>query len=240
MPTLAVGMFCFCPRIPHAHGKRGHGTRHLVKSPVQNDEDNRERSIRCLAQLPGRVTLPPTSRWKTFYLTHLVKPAADRLVYRAILQEKIGRIVELGLGDGSRALRMIDAAARNHERQNIHYIGLDSFEDRSPVDGPGLTLIEAHRSLKQSGAKIKLLPGDPRETLMRSANSLNNIDLLLISAPMDSERLERMWFFVPRMLHERSLVLQEVADAKGEKTFRRIAPTEIARFATITQRRKAA
>ena len=184
--------------------------------------------------------MPPTSRWKTFYLTHLVKPAADRLVYRAILHEKIGCIVELGLGDGSRALRMIDAAARHNERQNIHYIGIDSFEDREPADGPGLMQIAAYRSQKQSGAKIKLVPGNPCEALARAANTLTNIDLLLISTPLDAERLERMWFFVPRMLHERSLVLLETSAAGGEKSFRRIEPREINHWAANSYRRKAA
>lgn len=181
-----------------------------------------------------------TSRWKTFYLTHLAKPAADRLVYRTILQEKIGRIVELGIGDGSRALRMIDAAARNHELQNIQYIGVDLFEGRSASDGPGLMLIEAHRLLKQTGVKIKLLPGDPCEMLVRSANMLNGIDLLLLSSPLEAESLERMWFFVPRMLHERSIVLLESADAKGEKSFRRIELSEINQWAANSYRRKAA
>jgi hypothetical protein len=186
------------------------------------------------------VTLPTTSRWKTFYLTHFAKPAAERLVYRAILQEKIGRIVELGIGDGSRALRMIDAAGRHHELANIHYVGIDAFEARQTADGPGLALIEAHRLFKPSGAKIKLLPGEPCEALARSANSLANIDLLLISTPLEAERLERMWFFVPRMLHERSVVLLDTADAKGERTYRRIETSEINRWASNAPRRKAA
>jgi hypothetical protein len=184
--------------------------------------------------------LPPTSRWKTFYLTHFAKPVADRLIYRAILQEKIGRIVEMGIGDGSRALKMIDAAARHRERQDIQYIGIDSFEDRDSADGPGLTLIEAHRLLKQSQAKIKLIPGDPCDALVRSANSLTDIDLLLISAPLDADRLQRMWFFVPRMLHPRSLVLHETITASGEKSFRRIDRGEIDRWANLSHRRKAA
>jgi hypothetical protein len=207
---------------------------------LRNDEENDEPYHLRLAQLPGRVTLPTTSRWKTFYLTHLAKPVADRLVYRAILDNKISRLVEMNLGDGSRALRMIDAAARNNQRQDIHYIGVDSFEGRNPTDGPGMSLIEAHRLLKQSEAKIKLIPGDPCEALARSANLLTNIDLLLIDVPQDSGRLERTWFFVPRMLHARSIVLLGAADSKGEKIFRQIELAEINRLASASQRRKAA
>lgn len=181
-----------------------------------------------------------TSRWKTFYLTHWAKPASDRTVYRAILDEKFGRIVELGIGDGGRALRMIDAAARHAGQADLHYVGVDSFEARGPADGAPLPLIEAYRLLKQSGAKIKLIPGEPCDALVRSANSLGKIDLLLISSNVDAESQSRLWFFVPRLLHERSLVLRETADAKGEKIVRPLDRAEIARLAAGSPRRKAA
>jgi hypothetical protein len=183
--------------------------------------------------------LPTTSRWKTFYLEHLAKPVADRIAYQAILRQKLSRIVELGVGDGTRALRMIDAAARHTERQNIHYFGLDPFEDRTSADGPGLSLIEAYRLLRPSEAKIKLLPGDPCQMLVRSANTLSRIDLLLISG-REVEQLQPVWFFVPRMLHERSIVLLESADSHGEKTFRHIEKGELAGWASDSRRRKAA
>ena len=96
---------------------------------------------------------------------------------------------------------MIDAAARHTDRTNIHYVGIDAFEDRAAADRAGLALIEAHRLLRQSAAKIKLIPGDPCEALVRSANALANIDLLLIAVPLEADRLERMSFFIPRMLH---------------------------------------
>jgi hypothetical protein len=186
------------------------------------------------------VILTPTNRWKAFFLAYLSRPAADRFIYRAIMRGKIGRIVELGIGDGRRALRMIAAAARHLELADIQYAGIDPFEGREAADGPGLPLIEAHRLLKQSGAKIKLVPGDPCQGLIRSANALANADLLLISSSLDAERLRPMWFFVPRMLHARSLVLWETAGANGTKSFCRIGQSEIAAWASESQRRKAA
>jgi hypothetical protein len=218
---------------------REHGGEGVIPSR-RNDEYNFEPYPQRFALLPGRVTLQPTSRWKTFYLTHLAKPASDRLVYRAILHEKISRIVELGIGDGQRALRMIDAAARNADHQDIQYIGLDPFEGQPAANSLGLPLIDAYRLLKKSGAKIKLVPGDPCEGLMRSANSLANIDLLLISALPDAERFAPMWYFVPRMLHAHSLVLMETVAAGGEKTIRLIERSEIDRWASTMHRRKAA
>src|SRR3972149_7327058 len=122
--------------------------------------------------LKRRLTLPSTSRIKIIYLLYLSKPSSDRLIYRAIIRQKARRIVELGIAEGNRALRMIDAAARFAPRSEIQFVGMDPFEARSETDGPGLSLISAHRVLKPSGAKIKLIPGDPLNNIARMANDL--------------------------------------------------------------------
>jgi predicted O-methyltransferase YrrM len=184
--------------------------------------------------------LHATSRWTTFYLSHLVKPASDRLIYKAILRNKIARIVELGIGDGSRAIHMIDAAAHLTDRNEVYYIGIDPFEGRVESDSPGLPLIEAHRVLKQTGAKIKLVPGDPIEGLIRSANAMTNIDLLLISASQNAEQLDRLWFFIPRMLHDHSLLLLEKIEPNGTKSISSLDKKEILQRASFQNRRKAA
>src|SRR3972149_208521 len=121
---------------------------------------------------PGRVKLHRTSRWKMFYLSYLSKPSSDRQIYRAIFYIKPRRILELGIAQGRRALRMIDAAARFNDPSDIQYTGMDRFEDRAEADGPGLSLIAAHRILKPSGARVKLIPGDPLRSLARAANDL--------------------------------------------------------------------
>src|SRR3972149_3651854 len=118
---------------------------------------------------PGRVKLHRTSHWKMFYLSYLSNPSSDRLIYRTIFHKRPRRILELGIAEGRRALRMIDAAAHFNQRSDIKYIGMDRFEDRTETDGPGVPLITAHRLLKRSGARIKLLPGDPLRSLAYAA-----------------------------------------------------------------------
>ncbi len=62
----------------------------------------------------------------------------------------------------------------------------------------------------------------------------------MISASLDAKRLERMWFFVPRMLHQRSLVLLESSAADRAKTYYCVQHKEIDYWASNAQRRKAA
>ena len=173
--------------------------------------------LSCMFQFQGGLKLTPTSRWRIFFLSYLSDPASDRAIYRTIVQKRPYRILELGMADGRRALRMIDAAARFTSRSDIQYIGLDHFEDRGEGDGPGLSLKTAHRELTQSGAKIKLIPGDPLRNLARAANELGQIDLLVISRQAETDRLSRVWYFVPRLLHAQSRIFVEQLLPGGKK-----------------------
>lgn len=135
---------------------------------------------------------------------------------------------------------MIDAAARFTPRSEIQYIGMDRFEERGETDGPGLTLITAHRVLTRSGARIKLIPGDPLRSLARAANDLGQVDLLIISPQPEAERLSRVWYFVPRLLHAQTRIFVEQILPGGEKSLQAVSPREIEQWAAKAIRWKAA
>jgi hypothetical protein len=149
------------------------------------------------------------SRLRSLYFHHISTPAPDRPVCQAIQVSKARKIVELGVGDGQRALRMIEAARLASPNQEICYIGMDLFEGRSESDGPGLTLKEAHRLLRGDRLRVQLVPGCPADSLMRTANSLGKVDLLILPSEMESSAQTRAWYFIPRMLHEGSVVFVE-------------------------------
>jgi hypothetical protein len=185
--------------------------------------------------------LRPTSLWKTLYLSYLSKPNSDRLIYRTMLRRQPRRIIEMGVRRGQRALRLIDAAARYAPRDKIHYIGIDPFEDRSADEGPGLTLIQAHRLLKPSGARIKLIPGNPWDALLRSANQLGPVDLLIISGnALKAEHHSGDWFYVPRLMHEKTVVFRETPAQGGGNALHEVDRQDIIAWAAAARRRKAA
>ena len=165
----------------------------------------------------------------------------DRPIYRAIRRGQFRKIVELGIGIGQRAVRMIEVAGSDGSPGEVRYTGIDLFEARSAIDGPGVTLKMAHRLLKATGARVQLLPGDPFTALSRAANGLTGTDLLIISARQDPRPLARAWFYIPRMLHAQSLVLiEEVPVAGGPLVVRRVGADEIARLASRVSHRRAA
>jgi hypothetical protein len=190
--------------------------------------------------------VPAAGRLKYLFLAFLSKPTHERRLYRLIRRRRPTRIVELGLGNGRRAVRMIGvaqgslAAGRSTPGQ-ISYAAIDLFEAR-PADQPAsLPLKEAYRLLKPTGARVRLTPGDPLSALSRTANELTGTDLLLIASDVDAASLAKAWFYVPRMLHAGSLVLIEDRDATtGALSLRQLTIAEIDTLAAVRERRRAA
>ena len=184
--------------------------------------------------------MPAFSRLQYFWLAYLSRPAQHRTLYRLIRRRKPRQIVEMGLGDGQRTLRMIRLAARLAGPDKIHYVGVDLFEAR-PAGTQGLSLKQAHRLLKSSPARVQLVPGDPLAALTRMANALGNTDLVVVSADQDPESLAKAWFYVPRMLHARSCVLEEfTVEGSAVPELRSVDAREIRRRAGSDRTRRAA
>jgi hypothetical protein len=178
-------------------------------------------------------------RLRLFYLLHFSKPASDRLVYRELRRKKVRKIVEIGMGTAERAVQAINVLKEFHAVGEIHYTGIDQFEARIIGDGPRLTLRDAHRVMKATGARIQLVPGAAGEALSRVANGLKEIDAVIISAGQSSEQMAQAWFYLPRMISASTLFFQEGTSPEGATTTRLLSSDEISRL-TVQGRRRAA
>lgn len=182
-----------------------------------------------------------TQRIKYLYLAYFSKPTGDRALYRWIKQRRISRIVELGVGNGQRGLRLIGLAQSLAAADAVRYVGVDMFEGRPRDAAPGLTLKEAHKLMQATGAKVQFLPGDPFSALARGANANTGTELFLVAADQDPQSLARAWFYVPRMLADGAVVLlEQPADKPGESTWRRLRAEELERLAAPPARQRAA
>jgi hypothetical protein len=172
---------------------------------------------------------------KALYLTRFSKPASDRVLYRAVAQQRPQRMLLLGLGSGERAVRLIELAQRYADTDEIAVTGVDLFEGRPSEATTQLSLKDAHRRMRDTGAQVQLVPGDPYSALARCANSLPNIDMLLVDADQDTDSLAQAWFYAPRMLHDATLVLVEHEQGVDEKSGRRISQYDRLDRVTIEQ-----
>jgi hypothetical protein len=167
------------------------------------------------------------SLFKFAQLTLLSRPAKNRLVYRTMIRQRSRSIVEIGVGDGQRAQRMLELARTMHDQQAVRYAGIDLFE-ASP--SASLQLKHAYQRLVATGASVTLAPGDPYPALSRVANTLGNTDLVVVSFPADDPLLADAWFYVPRMLHPQSVVLVDES-MNNRAAFRHMPREELIRLA---------
>jgi hypothetical protein len=136
---------------------------------------------------------------------------------------------------------MLEVAGIHRPLAEIRYTGIDLFETREPGDESGLTLKRAFQLLRTTGARIRLIPGDPFTALSRAANLLGATDLLVVSADHDPDSLARAWYFVPRMLDAHSRVfLAEAMGADGNQRLRQLGAGEFRQLAYAVDRRRAA
>jgi len=170
--------------------------------------------------------LPVLSRLRILYLLQFSQPHNDRVILRAIHKQGVRRILELGMGSGDRAMRLIELAQASAGEDAIRYIGIDPFEGR-PDWQRCLTIKSTYRTLRSTGAVVRLLPGNPQTVLAQFANSLGPVDLAIVSAGYDPLLLARMWFYVPRMLPPQSLVYLEEVAPGGAITTRLVSLDEI-------------
>jgi len=160
--------------------------------------------------------MKPLSSLRLLPWTTLSKPACDRAIYQKIKQLRARSIVEIGLGDGVRAERIVQIAQKFGAGETVKYTGIDLFDGRSE-DQPPLKLIEMHKRLSSMGIKPQLVPGTVASSIQRIANSHTRTDLMIVSAGFDAAELEASWFFVPRMLCAGSfLMLQNQANGAFE------------------------
>jgi predicted O-methyltransferase YrrM len=193
-----------------------------------------ELTFRCAAG--GGAQLSAANGLKALWLAYLSKPADERVLYRLIRKRKLRKIVEIGIGSGQRALRMISLAQRY--QQQVRYTGIDWFEARPDESSDRLTLKTAYRVLRASGSRIHLVPRDAHEAFARLANALSGNELVVIDSHQPLESLGRIWFFLPRMLAPQAIVL--ATQPTGERrTWRPLPLAEIHSLGAEPRRRAA-
>jgi hypothetical protein len=172
-------------------------------------------------------------------LAYASRPKSERELYRLVKRHQVCRIVEIGVSDLTRDVSLIEVAQRYAGGQTVSFTGIDWFDAR-PQELAPLSLKEAYRVLRASGANVRLVPGSAAKALAAAANSLQNTDLILVASHVSDQQLEGGWFYVPRMLHAETVILRERRDDDGRAVFSSIPRAQIAESAGRDSSRRAA
>lgn len=164
------------------------------------------------------------------YRAHFARPKGNRQLHRLVKRDDVCRIVEIGISDLPRAVALIETAQRFAGDKKVWYTGIDAFEGRPQGLAP-LSLKETYRILRATDANVRLVPGAPAPSLAAAANAHQNTDLILIGPDVSETDLNGAWFYVPRMLNEKSTILTEHRNSVGQPTFTPLTRSQIAEWA---------
>lgn len=139
--------------------------------------------------------------WYTFRKTRMSKPAEERAMYQATQGRQFRSVLEVGVGDGSRALRLVDWLQRQADGE-IRYAAIDMFEA-----GEGPALKSFHAQMGSVGAKPLPIPGTLASGLPRVAHTLGAVDLVLFSFDIPELTGVVTQNFLPRIIESKSVVL---------------------------------
>ena len=138
-------------------------------------------SLRGSSVQPDNPSEPRPSKAKT-------KPVAKRGILdlvssgphaglcRQIKKSSIRSVLEIGIGDGSRAQQIINVLEKSDAEGPIRYHVIDQFE----MAGGSLSLKDYHKQLRNIGVKPNLIPMPTAAGIARFANTVGVVDLVIL------------------------------------------------------------
>lgn len=109
-------------------------------------------------------------------------------------------LVEISVGDGSRATALVPALAAAGE---VRYLAIDPFE----LGGGELTLKQFHQQLRQAGIRAHLIPDSIVGGLNQVARTVGQVDLVIIAADRDCWQQPAPLARLARICHAQTVVL---------------------------------
>ncbi len=133
-------------------------------------------------------------------------------------------VVEINVEDGSRAIAVMETLIQNlppapvatpiengeavdgvqtPAAPAVRYIVIDQFE----MAGGATTLKQFHKTLREAGARATVYPETIDRGLIRVANTIGPVDLILISLPVDQWQTPSIESLLKRISHATTVVL---------------------------------
>lgn len=112
-------------------------------------------------------------------------------------------VLEIGIGDGSRAAEVIRVLANRHQIDSVRYAVIDQFE----LAGGGVTLKDYHRGIRQRGIRVKVFPEPLLRGLERVSVTVGPVDLVLVGRSPDSLAAPEVDRKLRRVCHPATVVL---------------------------------
>ncbi len=120
---------------------------------------------------------------------------------------EIATVLEIGVGDGSRAIAMLSMIESAGEK--ARYFAIDQFE----LAGGEVTLKHFHQTLRTANIRPQVLPQPIAPALMRMAHTHGEVDLIVIGAPTSQWQNPAAEAALARVAHARTAIVFSDGDS---------------------------
>jgi hypothetical protein len=134
----------------------------------------------------------------------------DRLC-RAIGKSGATSVLEVSVGDGSRAIAVVTALSKANPSAAIRYAAVDQFE---LVNGE-VSLMQFHRNLRQHAIRPKIFPMDVATAIVQVGYTIGAVDLVLIGqeSPETTLSVDQWTDLLRRVTHRNSIALLQEGES---------------------------
>jgi hypothetical protein len=190
--------------------------------------------------LQGNATLTGVQFLRQIYLTRFSRPAQNREIYRELYRAKPTSLFVLGVDSLPFVQELTELMHGWKPSERVRLALLDPFDAR-PAGTPRLTLRETNAHFADKPVRLTLHPGDPATALPRIANQLGVADAILLSPSIDPAEFAPAWYFLPRLMHPESTLIEGTATESGP-SYRCVTAEEVSRRAerSVQRTRRAA
>lgn len=193
-----------------------------LSEPVAAAERARPRRVKG-AQRPASRGRKPVSETPSEPGTLAAVPAATDTASRPahprknrwtrwVQQRPVATILDLNLGDASRAVELVEAIVCA-SAPVPRYIAIDRFE----LPGGSMPLRSFHQKLRCAGGQAVAIPGEPIDGLRQLARTIGAVDLILLDVPAELLQQPQFRALLSRVRHANTLVLQPVPGGKWQQ-----------------------
>ena len=148
-------------------------TRRTKSKNVPTDGERKSRS-RHRDQGETRILAKPTK--PTRNLLDMMSRGSHASICRLVKRSGATSILEIGVGDGKRALSVTKALIESNPGTIVRYAAIDMFE---MADGP-ITLKDFNLQLRNQGVQATLVPMEITPGIARVSSTIGVVDLVLI------------------------------------------------------------
>jgi hypothetical protein len=131
-------------------------------------------------------------------------------------------VLEISVGDGSRAIAILQTLG---DSQQVRYVAIDQFE----MSGGEVTLKAFHKTMRSEGIRPHVFPEPINRGLLRVANTIGPVDLVIIAAGADQWQTPETLSLLARVTHGETVVLFQ--DEESWERFEPASPIQASRAA---------